>query len=206
MLRLYRFTALVLALVVGATACTSDLATAPTAAPSATAQSPEIASSPEIAPSLIGLPLVDALPLVGGVTGTLDKLLQLGYVRCTPQPEASAQARIGIAGGTIRAGKHTLTIPAGALSQTVTITMVAPSDSLVDVVFGPEGLTFNKGRTPTLTLDYSNCGGSLLNLKKRIVYSDNLLNILEILSSLDNLGTSKVSAPIKHFSRYAVHY
>lgn len=200
MLRLSRVTALALALVVGATACTSDIATAPTAAPSAAAQ------SPEIAPSLLGLPLVDDLPVVSGVAGTLDKLLQLGYVRCTPQPEARAQASIGIAGGTIRAGKHTLTIPAGALSRTVTISMVAPSDSLVDVVFGPEGLTFNQGRAPTLTLDYSNCGGSLLNLQKRIVYSDNLLNILEILSSLDNLGTSKVSAPIKHFSRYAVHY
>jgi hypothetical protein len=200
MLRLSRFTALVVTLVVGAAACSSDIATAPTTAPSATAQ------SPELAPSLIGLPLLDDTPLISGVTETLDKLLQLGYVRCTPRPEARAKANIGAAGGTIRAGKHTLSIPAGALSRTVTITMVAPSDSIVDVVFGPEGLTFNKGRAPTLTLDYSNCGGSLLNLKKRIVYSDNLLNILEILSSLDDLGSSKVSAPIKHFSRYAVHY
>lgn len=200
MLRLSRFTALAVTLVVGAAACTSDIATAPTAAPSATVQ------SPEIAPSLTGLPLLTNGSIIGGVTGTLNDLLRLGYVRCTPQPEARAQASIGIGGGTIRAGRHTLTIPAGALSQTVTITMVAPSDSIVGVVFGPEGLTFNRSRPATLTLDYSNCGGSLLNLNKRIVYSDDLLNILEILSSLDDLGSSKVSAPIKHFSRYAVHY
>jgi hypothetical protein len=196
MLRLSRFTALAVALVVGAAACSSDIATAPTAPPPATVQ------SPEVSPSLIG----GVTGTLGGVTGTLTDLLRLGYVQCTPQPEARAQALIGVGGGTIRAGKHTLTIPAGALSQTVTITMVAPSDSTVDVVFEPEGLTFNRSRTPTLTLDYSNCGRSLLNLKKRIVYSDNLLNILEILSSLDDLGSSKVSAPIKHFSRYAVHY
>ncbi|HEU4648532.1 MAG TPA: hypothetical protein VFS33_05690 [Gemmatimonadales bacterium] len=191
-----------MALVLGAVACSGDTATDPTPTPLATEP-----SAPNVDPSLIGLPLLDGVPLIGNLTPTLNDLLRLGYLRCTPQPEARAQARIGVAGGTIRAGKHTLTIPSGALSQTVTITMRAPSDSTVSVVFAPEGLTFNQRRAPTLTLDYSSCSGStLLNLKKRIVYADNLLNILEILSSLDDLGSRKVSAPIKHFSRYAVHY
>jgi hypothetical protein len=182
MTRLSRLSALAAALVLGVAACTGDTATGP-AAPSAAPVTPALTSLPS---------LISNLPL-------------LGYVRCTPQPEAYAQATIGAAGGTIRAGKHTLSVPAGARERPVTITMRVPSDSINAVVFAPDGLSFQRGHTPKLSLDYSNCGGPSL-LKKRIVYADNLLNILEILSSIDDLTTTKVTARIKHFSRYAVHY
>jgi hypothetical protein len=183
MTRFSRFSALAAAVVLGVAACTGDTATGPAAAPSASPISPALTSLPS---------LISKLPL-------------LGYVRCTPQPEAYAEQRIGTAGGTIRAGKHTLSIPAGALERPVSISMRVPSDTINAVVFAPEGLTFQQGRSPTLSLDYSNCGGPTL-LKKRIVYADNLLSILEILSSIDDLTTTKVTARIKHFSRYAVHY
>jgi hypothetical protein len=40
-----------------------------------------------------------------------------------------------------------------------------------------------------------------------IVYAkDDLSRVRETLSSLVDLGVARVSAPIKHFSRYAVHY
>ncbi len=182
MLRLRRLTALVATLMVGIAACSGDSPTTPT---------------PALAPAT-PTPLLGSLPIVGSLLG--------GYVKCTPLPEAYSATTIGPDGGVLQAGKHTLIVPPGALTQPVLISMRAPSDTINSVVFGPEGLTFQQGHSPALTLDYSNCPNPLL-VKKRIVYSsNNLLQILEVLLSLDLQQSSKVSAPIKHFSRYAVHY
>src|SRR5215210_3315675 len=77
-----------------------------------------------------------------------------GYVLCSPQPYAFAAALIGPGGGTIKVNKHQLTIPKGALNRLTLITMEAPSDTIVQVAFGPEGLRFNAGAEPELKLDY----------------------------------------------------
>jgi hypothetical protein len=37
-----------------------------------------------------------------------------------------------------------------------------------------------------------------------VVYTDELLRILELIPSLDNLRTKTVTGDIRHFSRYAV--
>jgi len=37
-----------------------------------------------------------------------------------------------------------------------------------------------------------------------VVYTDDLLNILQWLNTIDNQTAKEVVAPIKHFSRYAV--
>lgn len=137
----------------------------------------------------------------GGLLGTG---LARGLLSCRPLPADSAQQVIGPRGGTIRVGPHTLTIPAGALSRNVTITAQAPSDSVNSVRLFPEGLTFARGKPATLTLSYSNC--SLLGrlLPKRVAYTTDLLQILQLLPSLDDLLHQRVSAPLQHFSRYAV--
>ncbi|MEO8199810.1 MAG: hypothetical protein ABI679_04740 [Gemmatimonadota bacterium] len=139
--------------------------------------------------------------LSGGFLGTG---IGAGLLYCSPLPYASASKAIGAAGGTINVGPHSLYIPPGALSQTVTITAIAPRDSVNSVQFAPEGLTFARGRPATLTLSYANC--SLLGrlLPKRIAYTTDLLRILSLLPSLDNILFKKVSAPVEHFSRYAV--
>jgi hypothetical protein len=43
-------------------------------------------------------------------------------------------------------------------------------------------------------------------VQKRIVFTTEDLKILEVLRSLDLFKTKTVSAPIDHFSRYAVAY
>jgi hypothetical protein len=53
-----------------------------------------------------------------------------------------------------------------------------------------------------LTMSYGNC--SPLLVLKRVVYTDELLRILELIPSLDNLRTKTVTGDIRHFSRYAV--
>ena len=53
--------------------------------------------------------------------------------------------------------------------------------------FSPEGLQFNAGHAPTLTLDYSSCPAGRLNILKHIAYTTERLRVLTRLLSLDNL-------------------
>jgi hypothetical protein len=125
---------------------------------------------------------------------------------CSPLPAASTTQIIGPAGGTLSVGPHTLVIPAGALSQAVAITAEAPTDSVRSVRLLPEGLTFAAGKPARLTLSYAGC--SLLGtlVPKRIAYTTDLLELLQLLPSIDDLLRRQVSAPLKHFSRYAVSW
>jgi hypothetical protein len=169
--------------------CSSDVL--PTAPPSQGGQQ-------QVDP-LLGLPLDGVLDGLGGATGSLGQL-----VTCKPQQYASDSEWIGPWGGTLRVGKHTFYVPAGALKSYVRITAEAPEGNVVSVRFKPEGLKFDPSHKPVLTLDYSNCGLVRNLLPKRIAYTDEKLSILSILESLDNLLTQRVSARIEHFSRYAV--
>ena len=138
--------------------------------------------------------------LVGGVLQpALSSLLS-----CPAQPVAADTEAIGPLGGTLAIGPHRLVIPAGALDSTVTIIGVAPSDHVVSVEFQPEGLRFDPEHLPRLTLDYSQCGLVQNLLPKRIAYTTDGLQILELLPSLDDLLHERVSANVHHFSRYAV--
>ena len=70
------------------------------------------------------------------------------------------------------------------------------------VRFSPEGLRFEQ--PAALTMSYENC--ALVLLQKKIVFTTEKLKILEVLTSLDLFKSKTVTAPIDHFSRYAVAY
>jgi hypothetical protein len=169
-------------LLVAGVSCTSEDATAP---------------QNELPPPELGL--FDNGGLLG--TGLLKGLLS-----CSPLPQSSASAVIGSQGGTITMGPHSIYFPPGAVGRSVTITAEVVSDSVNSVRLLPEGLKFASGRPAILTLSYSNCTllGSLI--PKKIVYTDEGLDILQILTSFDNIFTRKVTSPLDHFSRYAVAY
>ena len=135
--------------------------------------------------------------------GIVDSLVHTaGLLTCTPQPADSASAVIGFFGGTIQAGGDTLSVPAGALLDTVTITMAVPSDTVNHVHFEPEGLTF---QTPaSLTMSYANCNTLGVNIPKQIAYTDDLLVILEYLKSWDTKNAQTVRGEVNHFSEYAI--
>jgi hypothetical protein len=140
--------------------------------------------------------------LIGSLTGSLTNTVQGILLKCTPMPEYTATQVIGPAGGTMVIGPHTFTVPRGALSSTVTITADAPHDNLNRIVFGPQGLTFS---TPaSLTMSYANCQGLGSLLPKRIAYTNDLLQILSFLTSIDNIFTHKVTGQVNHFSEYAI--
>jgi hypothetical protein len=166
---------LALILATGLTSCTGgDSPTAPAAAPDTQAS--------------LRLPIV-------------TPLLQ-GLLACNTQDYGFTRKTIGPQGGTIQVNDHVLRIPAGALSQNVTITAEAPADRVASVQFSPEGLQF--ARPATLTLDYSDCPLGRLRVGKHVAYTTNGLQILDLLLSRDDILRMRVSADLDHFSRYAV--
>jgi hypothetical protein len=175
------FTSLVLVLIlVGLSSC------GPTDGPTA----PDVSEQPSL--------------LLGNGGGLLGTGIGTGLLGCTPLPYARTDQTVGPAGGTILVGPHRLMVPAGALAAPVLITAEAPSDSVNSVRLLPHGLTFAQGKPARLTLSYANC--SLLGqlLPKRIVYTSDLLEILQWLVSLDEPLARRVSTNLEHFSRYAI--
>jgi len=142
-------------------------------------------------------PVAPEASLIGSLLGAT------GLLKCSNLPYASSTKTIGALGGTISAGPHTLVIPPGALLNPTTITMTAPTGLGVNAVkFQPEGLRFIA--PAALTMSYANC--SLLGkiLPKRIAYTDDNLNIISYLLSLDNLLSKYVTGKVNHFSDYVI--
>jgi hypothetical protein len=86
----------------------------------------------------------------------------------------------------------------------VTSQTIGPRGGVLNSVrFSPEGLRFEK--PAVLTMTYDNC--ALVLLQKKIVYTDEKLKILEVLTnSIDLFRKKSVQAEIDHFSRYALAY
>lgn len=133
---------------------------------------------------------------IGGVLAVTDLLT------CKEQPYVVTRATIGPDGGVIDVGTHTLAIPKGALKKKTRIVAEQMTGSTNSVRFSPEGLRFAK--SAKLTMSYKNC--TVVLLPKSIVYTTETFKILEILRSIDLFQKKTVTAPIDHFSRYAIAY
>jgi hypothetical protein len=203
-MRWYRtFTSIGLAFVLLAgVSCTSE----PTGVEAPVTQETSAEPSPETE-MLLGDLLGGGGNLLGGTLdllgGVVSELLNVtGLLECSEQQYLVAREYIGPWGGSIRVGDHVLVIPRGALTRYVRITAEQIPGSTNSVRFSPEGLQFQK--PAILTLDYSNCRS--VDLPKAIVYTDESLGVIEVLRSFDLFRKLYISAPIDHFSRYAVAY
>lgn len=136
--------------------------------------------------------------------GLVDNLLSAVLLKCTPLAAASDTRQIGPEGGVLVVGPHVLVVPPGALTQRVSIRGEVVPGNVNSVRFTPEGLKFRYDAV--LTMSYRNCSGLGMLLPKKIVYTDERLNLLSILRSLDLSGQKLVTAPLEHFSRYAIAY
>lgn len=125
------------------------------------------------------------------------------FTSCRPQPRAVSSAWIGRQGGTIKAGGHVFTVPAGALSTRTLITMETPSDTINRVVFGPEGLTFAAGHSPHLVMSYRNCS-MRARAKQQIAYVNDALQVLEVTASVSDTVGLTVDGSLNHFSEYVL--
>ncbi|MFI5249967.1 MAG: hypothetical protein ACHQTF_08350 [Gemmatimonadales bacterium] len=137
-----------------------------------------------------------------GLLPPLSKDSSTLYVCTADSVTHTASADIGVLGGKIAFGGNTLIVPPGAVLRKTTITATAPGDGHLSAVFEPEGLHFLL--PPVLTLSYRQCATPPANTAK-IVYLQSLLGeLLDILPTTLNLNQHSISAPIWHFSVYAV--
>ena len=134
----------------------------------------------------------------------LGSLLQpVGLLKCSQLPSDTETRTIGLAGGIITAGPHTLVIPSGALKQPTEITMsIRTGGGVNGVHFEPEGLQFE--RSAALTMSYANCDLLGRLLPKRIAYTTDALDVITYLLSYDNLFGKRVTGKLDHFSDYVV--
>jgi hypothetical protein len=131
------------------------------------------------------------------------QLLDLTLLTCSPQAYDSVTMVIGPAGGTIDVGMHQLVVFPGSLAAPTAITAVTPAGPYRRIEFAPDGLWFADPRT-RLTMSYAGCDPLALLLPKKIVQVSELLDILDVISTLDLFGKQLVRARLRHFSGYAV--
>ena len=139
-------------------------------------------------------------------------------IACTPLAYDSVTQVIGPAGGFLVAGGHVLVVDSLALSSPVSITAVAPSQSVNLVRFRPEGLKFKHGvhgigALVAANLDNCNVHPNQVLQVVNVTDSLSILAYLQAPTSTDSavvvkyktyLGSLWVGGLLHHFSNYAV--
>jgi hypothetical protein len=141
-----------------------------------------------------------------------------GLVACSQSYDSVTQV-VGPAGGLIAVGHHYLWVDSAALADTVSITAVAPADTVRWVRFEPDGLQFRTngaGWSAVLATTFSDCGVPTVDTL-RIAQVTDSLKIIRFLGAPDSTwmqstkkrGVSQiqyVAGVLHHFSQYAVSW
>lgn len=130
---------------------------------------------------------------------------------CSMAKHEVASKKVGPKGGTIKVGHHSLTVPAGALTQDVTITATQVAGPTVEVQFQPHGLQFAKDTY--LKLDFSRCQVPSPRPDMFVSYFSTDaagLHVTEYLPTAwlgaDDEGKPALLGKLRHFSGYTVAY
>lgn len=123
-----------------------------------------------------------------------------GLVKCDGRGPRTGAAVIGPAGGVLHVGPNALIVPAGALEATVAIT-ARVADTVAAIEFEPHGLRFD--RPVLLILDTRGCD---VRAEQRpvLLYLDDDGEARETINGNQNDHKHRFSAPIVHFSVYAI--
>ncbi|HEU0077039.1 MAG TPA: hypothetical protein VFQ76_05275, partial [Longimicrobiaceae bacterium] len=112
-----------------------------------------------------------------------------------------AEKVIGPEGGTLSIpGGHTLTFPAGGLSQATTIRARVDAQ-YVAVELEPHGIRFPAGRGPALTLSYAGTNAESFSRLVTLYVGDSN-QVEEILNVENNPAAGTATVRLQHFSRY----
>lgn len=136
-----------------------------------------------------------------GLEAAALKPVSSALVQCRSLRADSVTQVIGPEGGELNVGPHTLDVPPGALSDTVRITAVAPSETVRLIRFMPEGLVFQK--PASLSLSYKNCKIPA-GTSPRIAYLSDTLSVVAYMPSIADQWAQWVITDLSHFSNYAV--
>jgi hypothetical protein len=150
------------------------------------------------APQAAGPARVPSIPVLSRGTGGS---VSSRPVTCDPHAPVTSRGVFGPSGGVLVVGGSRLVIPRGALGYPVTITGTALGDSSSTVQFEPHGLRF---QAPVqLALSAQGChlpsGG-----RPSIVYLGAAGEVLETIHATYLPHQNLVTAPIRHFSGYAI--
>jgi hypothetical protein len=124
-------------------------------------------------------------------------------VACAPSDPIVATTRLGARGGTLVVGESRLIVPAGALSDTVTITATRLGNGTSTIQLEPKGLRLQK--SASLVLSGANCAlphegsASVLNVE-----SDGSIIDTRPADYVPSLGI--VTTAIARFSGYAIAF
>jgi hypothetical protein len=190
--RPYTFALIAAAAVVAA--CAGDGMRSPTD-PSAAATSQQLSAPMD---SLTRLATVRPHGLLGDLLG-LSKPLPLFVCKNNGGPYTDS-AVVGLFGGTLHFGPHSLFVPPAAVFVPTKIKATTYAGDTLAVTFYPQGLHFLL--PATLSLDYKHCASQPTSPLQIDYLNDLLTEILSIIPSLDQ-GTGKVTGTIWHFSVYA---
>ncbi|HEX8272849.1 MAG TPA: hypothetical protein VF615_09360 [Longimicrobiaceae bacterium] len=114
-----------------------------------------------------------------------------------------AEKVIGKEGGTLEIfGGHTLTFPAGALTEPTRIRAKVDT-RYIEVDLEPHGITFPSGREPVLRMSYAAAATPVLADRLTIIYLEGA-RLVEDMGGRAEAGKEIVTARLPHFSRYAI--
>lgn len=152
----------------------------------------------------------------GGRWGGSTPSKSAGLLACAQTYDSVTQV-IGPAGGLIAVGNHFLWVDSMALSDTVSITAVAPADTVRWVRFQPDGLQFRTngaGWSALIYTSFKDCGVPTADTL-RIAQVTDSLHVIQYLDRPDSTwirvkknawsqGNQYVAGVLHHFSQYAV--
>jgi hypothetical protein len=140
--------------------------------------------------------------LIGGLlNGLLGKSQPLPLFVCKDNDGPYTDSTtVGLLGGTLHFGPHTLMIPPAAVLRPTKIKATSYAGDTLAVTFQPQGLQFLL--PATLSLDYSHCAVQPQSPLQIDFINDLLTEILSIIPSLDQ-GRGQVRGFVSHFSVYA---
>jgi hypothetical protein len=122
-------------------------------------------------------------------------------IPCAPLPFSGSAQIVGPAGGVFYFGPHKLVVPAGALSEEISIAVMVKTTLETQVELLPHGTQFS---VPVkLKLAYSQCVPAATH---NVAYVDGNGGLLEWTPVMDFPTYNFVVASLNHFSTYAVAY
>jgi hypothetical protein len=153
-----------------------------------------------------------------GGRGTGPTKKGAGLVTCAQTYDSVTQV-VGPAGGLIAVGHHYLWVDSAALADPVSITAVAPADTVRWVRFKPDGLQFRTnggGWSAVLATTFTDCGVPTVDTLKIAQVTDSL-KVIHFLAPPDSTWIQStrrrgvreiqyVAGVLRHFSQYAVSW
>ena len=140
----------------------------------------------------------------------MEELATAQLLVCPTQEEASAQAVIGPAGGSVGARGTSLVVPAGAVAEPTLFEVVVPVSRYMRVEIHAVGQDDYVFRAPVaISINYARCPVEAVPDEAALegVYISNLTNqVLEVLGGTVDRTGHKITFSTGHLSGYAVAY